>query len=74
MGYEYKDEQIPEPSGLSPEELKKQIKELEIKNYGHVLPKALGELKKPKRKTIYSVKKKCFVYKDTREPVHIYRR
>ena len=48
------------------------VKELDrkIKNYGHVLPKSVSKVsKKARRKTIYSLKKKCLVYKDTGEKV-----
>lgn len=67
MEIKYHDEPIVGYPTISREELERQIEELEIKNYGHVLPKTVT--RKSKRKTIYSVKKKCLVYKDTGEKV-----
>ena len=62
MKYEYRDEPTVKLTGRSPEEL-------EIKNYGRILSKSFNPNKKNKRRKIYSVKDKCFVYKDTGEKV-----
>ena len=67
MAIRYYDEPIVGRSKVPMAELQRQIQELEIKNYGHVLPKTVA--KRQKRKTIYSMKKKCLVYKDTGEKV-----
>ena len=69
MTYEYRDEPTVKLTGRSPEELEKKIEELEIKNYGRILSKSFNPNKKNKRRKIYSVKDKCFVYKDTGEKV-----
>ena len=62
MKYEYRDEPTVKLTGRSPEELEK-------KNYGRILSKSFNPNKKNKRRKIYSVKDKCFVYKDTGEKV-----
>lgn len=67
MAIRYYDEPIVGRSKIPMAELQRQIQELEIKNYGHVLPKTVA--KRQKRKAIYSMKKKCLVYKDTGEKV-----
>lgn len=55
MAYFYHDEPMVAPTTTSREELKKQIEELEIKNYGHI------RVPKQKVKKCYSAKKRGFV-------------
>jgi len=70
MEIKYYDEPIIGRSKIPVKELDRKIEKLEIKNYGHVLPKSVSKVsKKARRKTIYSLKKKCLVYKDTGEKV-----
>lgn len=61
MAIRYYDEPIVGRSKVPMAELQRQIQELEIKNYGHVLPKTVA--KRQKRKTIYSMKKSVWYIK-----------
>lgn len=69
MSYKYKDEPIVELSGKTKEELYKEIEELEIKIYGHILPKTPPEelLNRKRPQAMYSVERRCFVCLDTGE-------
>ena len=69
MKYEYRDEPTVKLTGRSPEELERKLKNWKLKIMGRILSKSFNPNKKNKRRKIYSVKDKCFVYKDTGEKV-----